>query len=155
MIVPVRPYLAVRRSAEKESFWVLDEAQAAAFWRFCAAADERLTRRLEAGSITQAGETRIIVRTVGKRPPLVLPFSTIGYAPDPRLPGLYVPADRILKPPLRPRDLAHALGLDPTRVVWAEPTSVGGRASPFSPREGLSAGRWTARIHGTRLRAAG
>jgi hypothetical protein len=129
--VPVRLHLAPRRAPQKESLWVLDAEQTTAFWQFCAAADERLSRRLEAGSVAIAGSNRLIVRTVGKRPPLVLPFAATGYAPDPRLRGLFVPADRVLKPALRPQALVQALGLDPARVVWLEP-SRDGSAVPHS-----------------------
>ncbi len=130
-VVPVRLHLAPRRFPEKDTLWVLDAQQAAAFWQFCAAADERLSRRLEAASVVRASDERLIVRTIGKRPLLVFPFPATGYSPDPRLPGLFVPSDRILKPLLRPREMSHVRGLDPSRVVWLESTA-GGHAIPHS-----------------------
>jgi FtsH ternary system-associated peptide len=132
-VLPVRPYLAPRRVAEKETLWVLNAAQTDLFWRFCAAADERLTRRLEVGVVEHSGEMRLIVRTVGKRPALVLPFSTIGYAADPRLPGLFLPANQILKPTLRPRELAQALGLHSGRIVWLEQAADGSAIAHSAP----------------------
>ena len=133
--ISVRLYLAERRSIERESLWVLDGAQTAAFWNFCSAADERLTRRLEVASITHAGETRIIVRTIGKRLPLAWPFTVVGYAPDPRIPGLFVPANRILKPAIRARELARSLGHEAGHLTWVEPSPDRGvvpHSAPFS-----------------------
>jgi hypothetical protein len=125
-VVPVRLRLAPRHSSQKESLWVLNSAAAAEFWRFCASADERLTRRLEAGSVTCGSETRLVVRVAGKRGSVVLPPPFTGYVEDSRVPGLFVPADRVLRPALRARELAHALGLGPNRLVWIEAGHDGG-----------------------------
>jgi len=129
--IVIQPYLARRVAAEKESVWVLNAAQVAEFWAFCASTDERLIRRLEIASIVRDGEARLVLRTSGKRPPLSFPFPAMGYAHDPRVPGLLVPADRELRPPLRLRELTSRLGLHPTRIVWLEP-ELGGGVTPHA-----------------------
>ena len=102
--VPVRLYLAPRRSPERESLWVLDAAQSKEFWAFCASADERLTRRLEV-AVTCGNETRLVVRA-GQATAGDAPDPGQGYVADSRVQGLFVPADRVLRPPLRLRELA-------------------------------------------------
>ncbi len=133
--IPVRVSLGFRRTTERESLWVLDAAHEADFWASCVSADAILTGRLEAAVVGSGTITRLVVRIVGKRPTSTLPFTVGGFCPDPRVPGLFVPTDHVIRPTLRVRDLARALGTKPGRVVWLDVGSDGGvipRAVPES-----------------------
>jgi hypothetical protein len=137
--VVVRLTLAPRREPERETLWVLKATGAAAFWEFCGEADERLLRHLEAAAVGAGDETRLVVRAGGKRGPAFLPLPVTGYAADPRVPDLFVPADRVLRPALRVRELGRALGIGGGHIVWVEPGPDGGviphalPASAFRP----------------------
>jgi hypothetical protein len=126
-VVPVTLHLVPRRSpSDRESLWVLDDAEATEFWNICASVDERLLRRLEVTSRICGSATRVIVRSSdGRGNPPFLPLTTTGYSPDPRLPGLFIPANRVLRPHLRIRELAAVLGLSSDRIVWVEPQPDG------------------------------
>jgi cellulose synthase operon protein C len=125
--LPVRVSLAPATSPGRESLWVLDSAVEAAFWSFCATADERLTRKLEAAPIGSGTATRLVVRASrNKKSVIFAPPGAIGYARDARLPGLFVPANRVLRPALRMRELARVLGVGPGLFVWVEPGADGG-----------------------------
>ena len=124
--IRVRLHLSPRRERERETLWVLDSAEIARFWAYCASADERLSRRLEAATVTCGSDTRLIVRTAGRRGAIVLPFPAQGYSPDARVPGLFVPSDRELRPLLRVQELARLFCLARDRVVWLEPSHDGG-----------------------------
>lgn len=121
--IPIRFQLAPRRDRQRDSLWVLNEPQTQAFWSFCAAADERLIRRLEAAVLTNGAETRLVVRMTGNRHPVVFPFDAPGYAPDPRLPGLYLPARAALRPTLRIVEVVRLFQLASDRIVWIEAPS--------------------------------
>jgi hypothetical protein len=118
--IPVRLALGPRPVPSAESLWVLDPAAADEFWAFCRTADERLVRRLEVASVSAGAEARLVIRASAKRVSPVFPLLLRGFAPDPRVPGLFVPADRVLKPAARVRELADVLGTAPGRVVWVE-----------------------------------
>jgi hypothetical protein len=132
--IPVRLWLTPRPVRGRESLWVLDDRNEVAFWDFCAAADERLTRRLDAATVGSGAERRLVVRSTGKKGAPALPLATAGFAPEPRVPGLFVPADRLLRPRLRVRELTQVLGLAPGRVVWVE-TSPDGSVIPNAIEE--------------------
>ena len=121
--IPVRLHLAPRRDRQSESLWVLNEPHSQAFWSYCAASDERLIRRLEAAQLTNGTETRLVVRLSGNRQPLVFPFAAPGYAPEYRLPGLYLPAQCTLRPTLRLLELVRLFQLASDRLVWIESSS--------------------------------
>ncbi len=113
-------------SPAPESLWVLDAAGETEFWTFCAAADERLTRRLEVAPVGSGANTRLVVRAAEKKASPFLPLPASGYAPDPRIPGLFIPAEKLLRPVLRVRELARALGVASGLVVWVEADAESG-----------------------------
>jgi hypothetical protein len=123
--IPVRLWLSPRPARGRESLWVLDEDAGAAFWDFCDGADERLLRRLDAAPVGSGEGRRLVVRSTGKKGAPALPLAA-GFAPEPRVAGLFVPADRQLRPRLRVQELTRVLGLAPGRVVWLETGSDGG-----------------------------
>ncbi|HSQ54192.1 MAG TPA: hypothetical protein VLM40_00490 [Gemmata sp.] len=129
LAIPVAIRLSVRGSRRRESLWVLDKSDAAAFWQFCASADDRVIGRLEAARVRNGATERLIVRSRGKKHVPVLPLSIAGYAPDPNVPGLFVPADRQLRPVLRTSELATTLALRKGRLVWLEPAARGALVS--------------------------
>src|SRR5262249_24871001 len=90
--VGVQLTLAVRPTPAKEMLWVLDAAGETQFGGFCYEADERVLRRLEVATVSAGSDTRLVVRTIGKRSAGFLPLRSAGFAPDPRIAGLYVPA---------------------------------------------------------------
>jgi len=118
--VPVRLTLGVRPTTERESLWVLDAAQETEFWASCVSADATLITRLEATLAGFGSETRLVVRVAGKRPATTLPFPVTGYCQDPRVPGVFVPLDRVIRPLLRVRELGRTLGTKPGSIVWLE-----------------------------------
>ncbi|MCE9564817.1 MAG: hypothetical protein K8U57_22515 [Planctomycetes bacterium] len=124
--VAVRLTLGVRTTSERESLWVLDAAQESEFWASCVSAAASLTARLEATLAGAGSETRLVVRVAGKRLATTLPFPVSGYCPDPRVPGLFVPVDRIVRPTLRVRELGRTLGTKPGWIVWLETGPDGG-----------------------------
>ncbi|MBA4187742.1 MAG: hypothetical protein C0467_06955 [Planctomycetaceae bacterium] len=102
---------------------MLSEAHQAEFWVSCAAADAALSARLEAALVSSGSDNRLVVRIAGKRPTATLSFPVAGYCPDPRVPGLFVPTDRVIRPILRVRELARELGTKAGTVVWLENSS--------------------------------
>lgn len=118
--IPVRLRLTRCPDSERETLWVISGDHAAEFWEFCAYSDERVTRRLEVATVSSAQGTRVVVRTTGKRAPIVFPFPAVGFAVDSRTPGLFVPASQAVRPALRARELASVLGITPDRNVWVE-----------------------------------
>jgi len=118
--VQVRVTLGVRTTSERESFWVLDASREPDFWASCVAADASLAARLEATVVGSGEVTRLLVRVAGKRPTATLRFPVTGHYPDPRIPGLFIPTDRVVRPQLRGRDLSRELGMKPGQIVWLE-----------------------------------
>jgi hypothetical protein len=127
IVVPIPLHLALRHSiAPRESLWVVEAGQANEFWDVCSSVDERVLRRLEAGTQVSGVKSRVVIRCAdNNRPPTFLPLLTTGFANDPRLPGLYIPANRVLKPHLRTREVTEIFGLHPDKLVWVESSSEG------------------------------
>jgi hypothetical protein len=105
---------------------VVEDALVDEFWSLCAGLDERIVRRLIVAIQENGPKKRVVIRTTNDRSiPAYLPF-TAAYTQDPRLPGLYVPSNRLLRPQMRPRELALVLGLSPEKVVWVDSSPEGG-----------------------------
>lgn len=118
--LPVAFALA-RTEPQAEALWVLTPAERAAFAAFCATADERLLGRFEVAVVSRGADERLVVRAAPGAPgPSVPPFPERGFHPDPRHPGLFVPVGRALRPVVRARELARALGVGPDVLVWVE-----------------------------------
>jgi hypothetical protein len=120
LAIPVRLWVSKRAPAAREALWVLDGAAELSFWEYCAGADERLLRRLEAATVGVGHDRRVVVRPEGGKARVVLPLAVAGFAADQAVPGLFVPAGRVLRPALRARDVARVLGVTPGRIVWVE-----------------------------------
>lgn len=118
--VGFRLTLAQRATTERESLWVLDASRESDFWAFCLAADASLTSRLEAAFVRSGADTRLVVRVQGKRSPVSVQLPVAGHYQDPAVPGLFVPTNRVVRPTVRVRELARALGTRPGWVVWLE-----------------------------------
>jgi hypothetical protein len=113
--------LRARKTSEKESLWILSGEDAAGFWKTCAGVDERLLRKLEIAVAKLGQEERVILRCPGRNPADVfLPAQATGYVADPRLPGLFVPALKELRPHLRLAEMTAALQLKPDQIIWLE-----------------------------------
>ncbi|MBM3982891.1 MAG: hypothetical protein FJ304_21995, partial [Planctomycetes bacterium] len=103
----------------EERLWVLGPAEAPAFDEFCRTADERLLRRFEYAPVSAGADSCVVVRrATAADGAAVLPVLAPGFAPDPRLAGLFVPTGFALRPHARTHELAAALGLATGRVVW-------------------------------------
>ncbi|MFO0804805.1 MAG: hypothetical protein U0791_16990 [Gemmataceae bacterium] len=105
----------------RELAWVFVGPAAEHFREFCAGANERLLRQFEVAHTHQGGVPRVIVRPVpGLRIPPFLPLAADGFHPDPRLPGLFIPSRRMLRPALRVREMSTLFELGPDRFTWLE-----------------------------------
>jgi hypothetical protein len=125
-VVPVKLTLRPARVPGRESLWVLDATGAAEFWAFCAGADERLIAQLEAAVVGSGSGSRLVVRVTGKKKTVTFaPPGATGYAHDARVPGLFVPANQMIRPVLRVRELAQALGVGSGKLVWVEANTSG------------------------------
>lgn len=132
--IPVRLNLAARPSIAREALWVFDAGEFTRFEAFCATTDERTLRKLEAAAISFGDRARIVVRAVtGKRTSTFLSLPARGYTPDPRVPGLWVPAGWELRPLLRVRELSRLFDLNPDRLVWVDPGQEAGVVSHSVP----------------------
>jgi len=128
----VRFKLVQTSQSPRELAWVFSGDAAARFREFCSGATERLLRQFEVAHTNQAGVPRILVRpAAGLRIPPFLPLAADGYYLDPRLPGLYVPSRRTLRPSLRVREMISLFDLGPDRFTWIE-AGPHGEAIPFA-----------------------
>jgi hypothetical protein len=125
--VPVNLHLAPRQSnPPRETLWVVEGDRADEFWSICSSVDERVLRRLEVATQVAGSKSRVIIRCAdNNRTRTFLPLLKTGYATDPRQPGLYIPANRVLRPNLRGREITEIFGLNANRIVWVETGSDG------------------------------
>ncbi len=115
-----------RAGPRDECLWVLTAGEYEQLEHFARTTDERLLRRFEGATVQAGGESRVLVRRVDPSDrTAVLPIAARGLQPDPRLPGLFVPAGQALRPVVRVHELARELGTAPDRVVWVEPAAGG------------------------------
>ncbi|HUR53527.1 MAG TPA: hypothetical protein VMZ71_05330, partial [Gemmataceae bacterium] len=119
--IPVRFTLGKAGDTPREVLWVFAGAFAEQFRDFCRSADERTIREFEVAGVTGSSVGRILVRaTPGKRLPPLLPLAAPGYYPDPRAPGLFVPAGFELRPVIRGKEVARVFDLAAAKMVWVE-----------------------------------
>ena len=119
--VAIRFTLRPTSETSRELAWVFPGVSADRFWEFCTGANERLLRQFEVASTNIGGTPRVIVRPVaGLRIPPFLPLAADGYYADARVPGLFVPSRRALRPTLRLRELAQIFETGPDRFTWVE-----------------------------------
>ncbi len=106
---------------ERERLWLCADDDIVEFRRFCLNADQRLIRRFEIATQRSGTGIRFVLRSVpGEHMPPLLPASLRGFAPHPRAAGLFLPANRCLKPELRSAELSDLFGLGPDRLTWVE-----------------------------------
>ena len=128
--IPVRLSLKHKSEWSREMLWVFPGTAAGEFWEFCRSGNERVVRQFETATVSAGGEMCLVVRPApGKRLPPPLPLVAAGYCPDPRVPGLYLPAARSLQPIVRARELRALLGHGPDRLTWLTIGSAGGVVS--------------------------
>ncbi|AWM36934.1 hypothetical protein GobsT_51910 [Gemmata obscuriglobus] len=111
--------------AGAESLWVLSPPELGAFGDFCRSADERLLRRFQIATLEAGGRERIVIRHTPSDDSPGLPLAVPGYQCDPRLPGLFVPVGRALRPITRASEVGRELGLRADRLTWLEPSREG------------------------------
>jgi cellulose synthase operon protein C len=138
--VTVRFRLARSDAPRDETLWVLSRPEHEAFDRFCRTADERLLRRFLVATLHAGADARVLIRRADPADrAAVLPISAPGFQPDPRIPSLFVPTGRALRPRIRVHELTRELVPDATRLVWVEPDATHGiavhsvAASAFRP----------------------
>lgn len=124
--IPVRFSLARVNDTPREVLWVFAGERPDEFLAFCRDADERVLREFEVANVGYAEGRRILVRaTPGKRVPPPLPLAAPGFCPDPRAPGLFVPAGCELRPVVRGKDVSRVFDLADGKLVWVEPHAGG------------------------------
>ncbi len=121
VLVPLR--LGVRAVAADAELFVLDAAELPSLERACGLLpDEELKNLLLAAVTTPAGEDRLLVRElIAGRTRRRVAMAGRPFAPQPGLARVFVPADRIIEPPLRPHLVLEALGAGGADIVIVEP----------------------------------
>ncbi|MBY0455784.1 MAG: hypothetical protein K2V38_00445, partial [Gemmataceae bacterium] len=109
-----------------ESLWVFSTNEQEGFRAFCRNADERLLRQFELATVEAGGDTRLLVRRTSDASGATLSGLGRGFAVDPRLATLFVPAGYHLRPRIRLHELARELAVTPTRLTWLDPTEPAG-----------------------------
>ena len=113
-------------SADGAELWVLRDDAVAELNRFVQNADDQMLHRLAFAVGEKDGRTVIVLRVRhSKLPPPELVLKAEAYKPYLKLPNLFLPAGRLLHPPLR-RDMVRRLLADePAQVVWLAPLDGG------------------------------
>ncbi len=106
------------------TLWILSPERMCEFERFCLDVDERLVRKLTCAILHHGNDRRILIqRRSANDHAAMLPLAAMGYYPDPRLPGLYLPTGQHLRPALRADSLARALAYTADHIHWLEPAA--------------------------------
>ena len=126
--------LAAGNAADVPEFWVLRGDAVARLDTLVRDADDRLVERLTfAVAAAGEGERTVVLRTrPSKLVPPALPLDdAAGYKPYWKLPNLFLPTGKRLRPTLRRDAVRNLLTPDPDQVVWLDP-GEGGRFTPRS-----------------------
>jgi hypothetical protein len=128
--LPARLRLAPDSAADPPELWVLSDRPFDQLRTLAEQSDDRLLSRLSV-AIGSAGNRRVaIVRAIpGRGGPPVLVLDALACRPFLRLPNLFMPVGRRLRPPLRRDAVRRLLAPDAETVVWLEP----GVAGSFTP----------------------
>lgn len=119
--IPVQLMLAPSPAPGEATLWVFDEANETEFWDFCAGANQRILQQLEVAALKHDDGSRLLVRVSSrKRSRVQLPFTQPGYQADPRVPGLWLPVQTMLRPTLRVAELSRLFGITPQSIAWLE-----------------------------------
>lgn len=119
--VPLR--LAPGTAAEPAELWVLRGEAVEQIDALVRDADDRLLARLAFAVGEHAGERVAVLRARPAKgpPPVVMLQDALACRPYLRLPNLYLPVGRRLRPPLRRDAVRRLLADDVDRVVWLVP----------------------------------
>ena len=133
--VPVRLGLKPARESPPGAVWVFPAGDAG-FREFCRDGGERDVGRFEAACLSGGGGRWVVVRPASGAPADAhFPVSSAGYAADPRVAGLYLPAGSTIRPRIRPDRLARLFDVRPDCVTWVDHGPEGGivaRSVPVS-----------------------
>jgi hypothetical protein len=137
LAVPLR--LAAGTAAEPAELWVLQGAAVEQIDELVRDADDRLLARLAFAVGERGGERTAALRARPGRagPPTLVLEGALACRSYLRLPNLYVPVGKRLRPPLRRDAVRRLLADDPDQVVWLAP-DAGDRFVPRSlPESGF------------------
>lgn len=113
-------------SADGAELWVLRDDAVAELNRFVQNSDDQMLHRLAFAVGGKDGRTVIVLRVRhSKLPPPELVLKAEAYKPYLKLPNLFMPAGRLLHPPLRRDMVRQLLAGDPAQVVWLAPLDGG------------------------------
>jgi hypothetical protein len=124
LVVPLR--LAPGAGTDPAELWVLRGESIEQLDSLVRDADDRLLARLSFAVGVVAGERVAVLRArPGKGGPPVLVLDALACRPFLRLPNLFLPVGRLLRPPLRRDAVRQLLADDPDRVTWLVPQGDG------------------------------
>ena len=109
-------------STDAPELWVLREDAVAELNRFVQNADDQMLHRLAFAVGEREGRAVVVLRVrPSKPPPPELVLKAEPYKTYLKLPNLFLPAGRMLHPPLRRDVVRKLLAADPAQVVWLAP----------------------------------
>ena len=109
-------------SADSPELWVLRDNAVAELNRFVQNADDQMLHRLAFAVGEKEGWAVVVLRVrPSKLPPPELVLKAEAYKTYLKLPNLFLPAGRLLHPPLRRDVVRKLLAGDPAQVVWLAP----------------------------------
>src|SRR5262249_46608247 len=130
LTVPLR--LAQGGGTDVPELWVLKHNAIRQLDELVGGADERLHSRLAFAVATPDGadEPTVVLRVrpgkhPGRQPPSLVLTDALACRAYLRLPNLFVPCGRRLRPPLRRDRIRQLLAPDPNVVTWLEPAGEG------------------------------
>ncbi len=113
-------------SADGAELWVLRDDAVAELNRFVQNADDQMLHRLAFAVGEKDGRPVVVLRVRHSRlPPPELVLKAEAYKTYLKLPNLFMPAGRLLHPPLRRDMVRRLLADDPAQVVWLAPLDGG------------------------------
>ncbi|MBL8795895.1 MAG: hypothetical protein JNM56_18480, partial [Planctomycetia bacterium] len=132
LTVPLR--LAPSGGTPAAELWVLRERAYEIVDLLVREAEDALLNRLSFAVGEHRGETSIVLRVrPSKQPPPVLQLAAPSFRPYQKMPNLFMPIDKTLKPPLRRDAVRQLLADDPDKIVWLYPGPDGSFAPQSLP----------------------
>lgn len=132
LTVPLR--LAPSGGNPAAELWVLRERAYELVDMLVREAQDTLLSRLSFAVGEHRGETSIVLRVrPSKQPPPVLQLAAPSFRPYQKMPNLFLPIDKALKPPLRRDAVRQLLADDPDKIVWLYPGPDGSFAPQSLP----------------------
>jgi len=122
--VPLR--LSAASTADPAELWVLRDDGADQLDTLVRDSEDSLIQRLSFAVGEHEGERTIVVRVrPSKQPPPVLVLKGQDYRSFSKLPNLFLPRGKALKPPLRRDIVRQMLASDPDQITWLVPHEDG------------------------------